>query len=314
MVGLPPNNSTASTLATSYQRVAGDFVTSSSPPTRRVVEIIELLVERRDVTTRLSDIVKVLDLNQATAFAIMKELVDTGWVTRDPGTKAYAIGGALVGLAKQTDRYGSSLTTAAYEATADTGYATSVSERAGNQLVIIAFVTGANGPDAQWDPEVGDRLPFAAPFGLAFAAWEPPDERRAWIERSGANSPAFHAQLKQFLDETSTQGYSVERLSPEMVSALPAMTKLQAEALSESMRDHLDQVLLEMTGSPAPPVGASGRQRDYVGSITVPVFNSGGRVTHNIGVHPFADLTPRKIEQIGRRLRKSADLVAAQAF
>ena len=288
-------------------------MTSSSPPTRRVVEIIELLAERRDGTTRLSDIVKALDLNQATAFAIMKELVDTGWVTRDPGTKAFAIGGALVGLVKQLDQYGSSLTAAAYAATADTGYATSVSERAGSQLVIVAFVAGANGPDAQWDPEVGDRLPFAAPFGPAFAAWEPDDERRAWVERSGVHSPAFHAQLEQFLDDTSSQGYSVERLSPEMVSALPAMTKLQAEALSDSMRDHLDQVLLEMTGSPAPPVGASGRQRHYVGSITVPVFNSGGRVTHNIGVHPFADLTARKIEQIGQRLRRSAALITAGA-
>lgn len=286
---------------------------SSSPPTRRVVEIIELLTERRDLSTRLSDIVKALDLNQATAFAIMKELVDAGWVSRDPVTKTYAIGGALVGLIKQMDQYGSSLNAAAHAATADTGYATSVSERAGNQLVIIAFVTGANGPDQRWDPEAGDRIPFAAPFGPAFAAWEPADERQAWIQRSGVNSPAFHAQLEQFLDETHAQGYSVERSSPEMVSALPAMTKLQAEALSDSMRDHLDQVLLEMTGGPKPPATASGRQRHYVGSITAPVFNSGGRVTHNIGVHPFADLSARKIEQIGRRLRLQADAITAQA-
>jgi DNA-binding IclR family transcriptional regulator len=288
-------------------------VTRSSPPTRRVVEIVELLTERRDVPTRLTDIVKALDLNQATAFAIMKELVDTGWVTRDPSTKAYAIGGALVGLVKQMDQYGSSLTTAADAAGADTGYATSVSERAGNQLVIIAFVKGPNGPEARWDPEIGDRVPFAAPFGPAIAAWEPDDERRAWIERSGVNSSAFHAQLEQVLDDTSARGYSVERASPDMVSALPAMTKLQAEALSDSMRDHLHQVLLEMTGGPTPSAGASGRQRHYVGSIAVPVFNSAGRVTHNIAVHPFVDLTARKIEQIAQRLRRSADGITARA-
>jgi DNA-binding IclR family transcriptional regulator len=294
-----------------HSLAAGVLVTSSSPPTRRVVEIIELLTQRRDTSTRLSDIVKELDLNQATAYAIMKELVDTGWVTRDPDTKAFAIGAALVGLIRQIDQSALSLSAAAQAATADTGYATSVSERVGNQLIIVAFVTGANGPDDQWDPSVGDRLPFAAPFGPAFAAWEPDDERRAWIRRSGVNSPAFHAQLEQFLDDTSGQGFSVERLSPEMVSALPVMTRLQSEALSDSMRHNLDQVLVEMASGPKPT--AAGRQRHYVGSITAPVFNSGGRVTHNIGVHPFADLSARKIEQIGHRLRRLADAITAQA-
>lgn len=287
-------------------------MTRSSPPTRRVIEIIELLTERHDTSTRLSDIVKALDLNQATAYAIMKELVESGWVIRDPVSKTFAIGGTFVSLVKQFDQAGSSLQAAAFEATADTGYATTVSERAGIQLVIIAFVTGDGGPNDQWDPTVGDRLPFAAPYGPAFAAWEPADERRAWIERSGVNTPAFHAQLEQFLDETLDQGYSVERLSPEMVSALPTMAKLQAEALSESMRDHLDHVLLEMTGV-SKPSSVTGRQRHYVGSITAPVFNSAGRVTHNIGVHPFADLSARKIAQIGRRLRRSADEVTALA-
>src|SRR6185369_4593993 len=112
-------------------------------------------------------------------------------------------------------------------------------------------------------------------------------------------SRAFHRKLDQFLTDTADQGFSVERMSPEMVSAIPVMTKLQAEALSDSMRDHLQQVLLEMMGAPTSSVDASGRQRHYVGAITAPVFNAAGRVTHNISVHPFANLSSRKIEQIG---------------
>ena len=59
-------------------------MTSSSPPTRRVVEGIEFLGEHRGMPIRLSDIVQALGLNQATAHTILKELVETGWVTRDP--------------------------------------------------------------------------------------------------------------------------------------------------------------------------------------------------------------------------------------
>jgi DNA-binding IclR family transcriptional regulator len=281
-----------------------------------VVEIIELLTERKGRPTRLSDIVKALGLNQATAFTIMKELVDTGWVTRDPVNKTFSIGGTLVSLANQINQSPSvahAAHAAAQAAVADTGYAASVSERAGDQLVITAFIAARSGDDDQWHAAIGDRLPFAAPFGPAFAAWEPPDERLAWIRRSGVNGRAFQIQLEQFLDDTFSQGFSVERMSPEMVSAIPVMTKLQAEALSDAMRDHLDEVLLEMTGTPARLGDKGGQQRHYVGAISAPIFNALGRVTHNICVHPFANLPARKIATTGRRLRRAAEAIDTRA-
>jgi DNA-binding IclR family transcriptional regulator len=291
-------------------------VTGSSPPTRRVVEVVELLIERAGMPTRLSDIVKALDLNQATAYMIMKELVDTGWVTRDPANKAFSIGATLVSLARQIDQSPSvahAAQVAAQTAVAETGYAASVSERAGNQLVITAFITAHDAQGEQWHAAAGDRLPFAAPFGPAYAAWEPEDERRAWIHRSGVNSRAFHRQLDQFLTDTAEQGYSVERMSPEMVSAVPVMTRLQAEALSESMRDHLDEVLLEMAGATGNLAATRGPQRHYVGAISVPIFDAVGRVSHSISLHPFTNLSARKIQQIGRRLRRAAEVVSAHS-
>jgi DNA-binding IclR family transcriptional regulator len=278
-------------------------MTSSSPPTRRVVDIIEFLGERRGRPTRLSDIVQALGLNQATAHTILKELVETGWVTRDPLNKTFALGGALVRLARQIDDLPSvahAAHVAASAVAAATGYAASVSERAGDQLVITAFIAGG---DDRWTAVAGDRVPFAAPFGPTFAAWEPPDERRAWVQRSGVTSEAFEAQLVAQLDEILKQGFSVERLSPEMASAIPIMTRLQAETLSDSMRDHLGQVLLEMTRM---PMDSDNRQGHYVGAIAAPVFNQLGRVTHNICLHPFTPLPPRKLLQVGRRLTRAA--------
>jgi DNA-binding IclR family transcriptional regulator len=289
-------------------------MTASSPPTRRVVEIVELLSERGGVPTRLSDIVKHLGLNQATAYVIMKELVDAGWATRDPVDKTFAIGGALVSLARNIDHsplVGQAARAVAQAVAADTGYAASVSERAGNQLVITAFIAAQGAGDNQWHAAVGDRLPFAAPFGPAYAAWDGEHGRRAWIERSGVTSHAFRVQLEQFLEDTLNQGFSVERMSPEMVSVIPMMTKLQAEALSDAMRDHLEEVLLEITSIPL--AKASSQRRSYVGAITAPVFNPAKTVTHNISVHPFIDLPARRIDHIGRRLRGAADAVDVQA-
>jgi DNA-binding IclR family transcriptional regulator len=288
-------------------------MTASSPPTRRVVDIIEFLTERRGVPTRLSDIVQALGLNQATAHTILKALTDTGWVTRDPVNKTFSVGGALVRLARQIDDSPSvthSAHAAAAAAAAETGYAASVSELTGDQLVITAFIAGT---DDHWTATAGDRVPFAAPFGPAFAAWEPPEERRAWVERSGVTSSAFEAQLVTQLDEIREQGFSVERLSPEMASAIPVMTRIQSEALTDSMRAHLSEVLLEMTSTPKGSAGTGGRKGYYVGAISAPVFSRLGRVTHNICVHPFTALPPRKLLQIGRHLKQAAETTGPYA-
>ena len=288
-------------------------MTASSPPTRRVVDIIEFLAERRAIPTRLSDIVQALGLNQATAHTILKALVETGWVTRDPVDKTFSIGGALVRLARQIDGSPSvahSAHAAATDAAAATGYTASVSERAGHQLVITTFIPGANAP---WVAAPGDRVPFAAPFGMAFAAWEPPDERRDWMRRSGVTSRAFEAQLVTQLDATREQGFSVERLSPEMASAIPIMTRIQAETLSDSVNDHLGEVLLELTGTPTTPTGAGSKRGHYVGAIAAPVFNQLGRVTHNICVHPFTALPLRKLQQVGRDLVRAAEAIGPHA-
>jgi DNA-binding IclR family transcriptional regulator len=287
---------------------------ASSPPTRRVVDIIELLIKRRDTATRLSDIVQALGLNQSTAYAILNELTNTGWVTRDPTDKTFSVGAALARLAGQIDQSPSvahAARAAAAAAATKTGYAASVSERVGESLVITAFIAGG---DDQWSASTGDRLPFAAPFGPAFAAWEPDSERLAWIERSGVNSPAFDAHLAEHLDQTRNQGYSVERMNPELAAAIPVMTKLQEDALSDSMRDHLNEILLELTDTKTTSTKPGTRLRHYVGAITAPILNPLGRATHNICVHPFTALSPRNVERIGRDLRQAASAIGAHTI
>ncbi|VXB62103.1 helix-turn-helix domain-containing protein [Aeromicrobium sp. 9AM] len=286
-------------------------MTGSSPPTRRVVDVVELLAEHAGTAIRLSDIVKALNLNQATAFAIMKELVDAGWVTRDPARKTFSIGGGLTSVAMKIGSSPSvrlAAESALRTAATETGYAGSVAERSGEELLITTFVEASDPAQGQWHPAVGERLPFAAPFGPAFAAWDPEEARGAWIERCGVVDEGFRGQLAQLLEDTLAQGYSVERTSPEMVSAIPIMVRLQAAAISDSVRADLDKVLVEIANGPASESGSG--QRHYVGAITAPVFGPAGHVTHNISLHPFTALSAQMIDQLGRRLRSAADTIS----
>lgn len=281
----------------------------SSPPTRRVVEVVQLITRRAGTPIRLSDIVHELGLNQATASAVLGELVTAGWVDRDPATKTYSVGNALGDLAAQISQRPSGRQAAEAVARAMAAHsrcAVSVSERQGDQLVITTFIRAAEGVDDPWRPTVGGRLPYAAPFGPAYAAWQPLPEQRAWIERGGARDEGLRAQLQQLLTETRTRGYSVESINPEVVEAVPVMARLQSEALSESMRVHLAEVLIEIAGGPVGEGTARGGRPRYVGAITAPFFDGSHRVTHNVSVHPFTTLSERRIAQIGRRVREEA--------
>jgi hypothetical protein len=79
--------------------------------------------------------------------------------------------------------------------------------------------------------------------------------------------------------------------------------------LPDSVRNHINEVLLEITGAPKGSARPGNRQRQYVGAITAPIFNQLGRVAHNICAHPFTALSLRNVEQLGRQLRQAAGAI-----
>ena len=91
---------------------------------------------------RFSDVVRELDLSQATAHAILKTLSDRGWVQRDPVTKTFSLGPALTLIGARLDTARPSPTshaTAARRLATAVNMPASVIERTGDDLVITAF-------------------------------------------------------------------------------------------------------------------------------------------------------------------------------
>ncbi|MGX9673725.1 IclR family transcriptional regulator [Mycobacterium sp. HM-7] len=262
--------------------------------------MVELLAARVDTVSRLSDVVRELGLNQATAYAILSELTACGWVTRDPVDKSYALGSAVAGLGEAARRVrplNEALRAAAVQLSHSLRYAVSVSERVDQTLVITAVV---GKQDPTWSVTVGDRLPFAAPFGPAYAAWDPEPQREQWIERSGVKTPTLVRHLRDYLAEIRDRGYSVERMSEAAARVIGVMSEMHADQLSDSMRGHVSAMLTEVTTSAASK--RSTGPASLVGAIGAPVFRPGGPVVASLCVHPFEDLGIRAIQRIGRSL------------
>ena len=275
-----------------------------SAPTTRVLDVVELLAGPGNERLRFSDVARKLGLTQATAHAILTTLCDRGWASRDPVDKTFSLGPSLAAVAGRIDiarPLAHTARAAALQLAGEFGYAASVVERFGDSLVITAFEDAGQ----QSGGAPGDRIRYAPPFGVAFAAWDTDEEQRAWIQRGAATNSALADRLEAVLAHTRDRGFDVDCTTPALTRAAQVVGTLPSDGLPAHVREITDQLLAEFTtigflsddsDDDAP------RRAQPVATIAAPVFDHHGRVPMIVAVHPLRDLTRKRIDTIGRRM------------
>lgn len=279
---------------------------AGSAPTGRVLDVIELLATTGNERLRFSDVVSALDLTQATAHAILTTLCDRGWLIRDPVDKTFALGPGLAVVAARTESarpLAHAARIAAQELSQLLGYAASVIERVADELVITAF-EGA-GPRPAGTP--GDRIRYAPPFGVAFAAWDSAAEQRAWIRRAPGSGEALAERLVEVLGQTRERGFDVDWTTPDLTRAAQMVGSLPSDGLPEHVRGITDQLLAEFTTIGLTAAGDAAGKSQPVATIAAPVFDVHGRVALILAVHPLQPMTARQVDTAGQRVRRAAD-------
>lgn len=273
---------------------------ATSAPTERVLDVLELVAGRGRERTRFSDVVVALGLTQATAHSILKTLCDRGWLIRDPADKTFALGPALAVVAARADvarPLAHAARLAAQDLSAQLGYAASVVEQVDDELVITAFEGGGTAGVP------GDRIRYAPPFGVAFAAWDSEAGQRDWIKRAPS---AISDRLAEVLVQTRLRGYDVDWTTPELTRAAQIVGALPSEGVPEHVRGITDQLLAEFTTMGLQQSGAQ-----PVATIAAPVFGEHGRVALILAVHPLRPMTSRQVETAGGRVKRAADRLSA---
>jgi DNA-binding IclR family transcriptional regulator len=249
-------------------------------------------------------VVRRLGLTQATTHAILTTLCARGWASRDPVDKTFSLGPALAAVAAQLDTarpLAHTARSAVLQLADEFGYAASVVERFGDSLVITAFEDAGQ----QSGAAPGDRIRYAPPFGVAFAAWDTEDQQHAWIQRGTATNSALARRLEEVLARTRERGFDVDCTTPALTRAAHVVGTLPSDGLPAHVREITDQLLAEFT-----TIGfLSDESDDYaprqahpVATIAAPVFDQHGGVAMIVAVHPLQDLTRKRIDSIGRRV------------
>lgn len=271
----------------------------ASPPTARTIDVVEFLAHRRQPCS-FSSIVRELGLSQATAHAILRTLTDRGWVSRDPADKTFSVGPALTTLAARAPA-ARPLADAARAAAADLwrelGCATSVIERTGDSLRIIAFHGGTGPAGVPSDP-----IPFTPPFGVAFAAWAPEPDRSAWVGRGAGGDEALRHRLDDALLRTRARGYDVDWTTPALSQTAQLLSRLERDGVPSPVGEIIDQLLVECVTNGVLLEEDSTSEPRPVATIGAPVFGPGGQVALLVAAHPLTALRRDEVASIGQRL------------
>ena len=287
----------------------------ASPPTERVVQILDFLAARPGERFGVSELARRIGLSKPTCLGIVTTLCDTGYLVRDPGDKTYRLGPALITLghrAQESLRVSPAARHELARLSARFGTA-ALSGVIDDRITLIELVAP---PGVRAGVEVGQSYPFAPPVGLMFVLWD--DEAlRDWL----AKEPTIPLRTKtvalnRVIESCRTDGYLVERLTPAGRRLYTLMAGMSADLpdelralLGELVSDIGERVYLRDESRTA---GQRRSARADISVISAPVFDHHQRQVMVASLHIGKSLTERELIDRAQALVATADAVTMQ--
>jgi DNA-binding IclR family transcriptional regulator len=281
-------------------------LTRPSPPTDRVVGILETLAADPESPLTMTDLARRLDLSVATCHAIVTSLAASGYLTRSTSGKRYSLGPRLLALGLAAQRSvvpGDHVRDSLNDLSRLTGCLCSIRAQVEDEILVMDHLGTSSAPVHE---HVGDRYPFAPPFGLSFVIWGGEGSAERWMSRAPVRpSAADTRRLSRLISSSRHRGYAVHKgLSGSrrrLHSALVAAT--EDDLRDEPLRGLVSHVLkAAWIGAyvledldPGEPVSVS--------SISTPILAAPDDPTWIAEIHlNRSDMSLTEVEALGRQL------------
>ena len=285
----------------------------ASPPTERVVLILEYLASHPEDRFGVSQLARRLGLSKPTCLGIVTTLTDAGYLVRDANDKTYRLGPSLITLghkAQESMRVSPAAREQLRQLSARFATTAALSGVVDDRITLLEFVAP---PGIRVGVQVGQSYPFAPPVGLMFVLWD--DEAlRDWLAKEPTVPLRTDTErLNRVIAECRTAGYLVERLTPggQRLYALMA-------GMSSHLPDELRALLGEMVSDIGERVylrgedGAGARKRHDISVISAPVYDHHRRQVMVLSLQIGRALTDTEIGERARALVATADAVTGQ--
>jgi DNA-binding IclR family transcriptional regulator len=278
-----------------------------SAPAARVVRVLEALRLHPDGGLRYAELAQHADVSQATCHAILATLSDAGYVVRDPASKSYSLGPALLGLGDAAAQSFTEVRLARAELealAAETGLPCSAAKVVDDAITVVA-VTGSSIADDPIRP--GTKVPFVPPFGAIHVAWSRPHVVEQWI-RSAPSSEFTAPRLREVVDDHRRTRFAVAPYTPASARLRELLGELAGDGVPDDVRARTVELLGAIDRLDYTSEDLAAGDRLAVNTITAPVFDHHAKVAFAVGLH-VADpaVVTTRIEALARTVVRAAD-------
>jgi DNA-binding IclR family transcriptional regulator len=284
-----------------------------SPPTERVVRVLDFLAGRPDERFGVSELARRVELSKPTCLGIVTSLTDAGYLVRDSADKTYRLGPSLITLghkAQESLRVSPAAREELRRLSARFDVTAALSGVIDDRITLLDLVAPAG---ARPGVEVGQSYPFAPPVGLMFVLWDDEAERNWLAKQPSIPLRTKTGRLNHVIAACRADGYLVERLTPGGRRLYSLMA-----GMSSNLPDELRALLAELVSDIGERVyvrgesGATGRKRHDISVISAPVYDHYQRQVMVASMHIGKSLTDNEIAERARALVATADAVTAQ--
>jgi DNA-binding IclR family transcriptional regulator len=286
-----------------------------SPPTERVIRLLDLLALRPSEGLSLSELARRLDISKATGLGITSALTRAGYLMRDEDTKTYTLGPALLGLGRAASEGFTSLALARSEIrqlNQEVGLAASVATLVDDKIVLL----DRTGPHGELDRmlQPGQRYPYTPPSGLVLAAWLRDDGIEQWLaDYPEVSMDASLDHLRALVDSARDLGFIIERMSDISVGALTVLAGLDGHDIPAPAVNAIANMVSSLADRHYVARDLRPSRRYEVTFVTSPSFDVAGRPDLLLGLLVFrTNITYDELIGYGEAVRGAAARVTAQ--
>jgi DNA-binding IclR family transcriptional regulator len=287
-----------------------------SPPTDRVVLVLDLLANHPGEPMSFTDISRRLSLSRATCHALLASLTDAGYIMRNDD-KTYLLGPSLIAVGRSAERsypYVPAVREVVTELVERTNRSCVLTVTDGTTLTVLDYE--GQPPRGEHTPH-GNRVPFAAPFGVVLAAWSGESMLERWAERGAEMGAGRFERSAQLLQEVRERGYSASPMDPERRQLWELFELAQKDLVSDDLRRMISRARGAI-GHDYLWEELAGRDHVAVSSVSSPVFAAPRRAAFAIHLEildehlPFAELERLAAEVVATAQRASALVAEAR--
>lgn len=284
----------------------------SSPPTRRVVSVLELLAAH-EAALSSAEIADTLGLSRSTVGSILATLEESGWVRRrpdlgyEPGPALLVLAGRLRDRLRDRDNLDAQVRRLAERV----GCGAALTSIAGPELI---FVSVAGGPGTiPAGIEAGTRIPLRPPAGAAILAHAGLPAQRSWLQQA---PPERRGEFERVLETVRALGYCAWGLDANSLPTLRVLAEvvdhLSDHPAGRGLRERVLTLLSTIGGAAHSRADLDSERELPISYLSVPVVGADERVTMELQIGPLDPAVgPAARAEYVREMRAAARRIGA---